>query len=81
MKEDNWVYILNSKNEDNKNIIDISGLTEQQRDLIGDYLVSLKNTNQLSEDEENREDSFEECESYSNDARPSLNPRFDYSFE
>ena len=40
--------------------------------------ISLKHTNQLSEDEENREDSFEECESYSNDARPSLNPRFDY---
>ena len=43
--------------------------------------ISLKRTNQLSEDEENREDSFEECESYSNDARPSLNPRFDYLFK
>lgn len=43
--------------------------------------LSRKHTNQLSENEENREDSFEECESYSNDARPSLNPRFDYSFE
>ena len=42
---------------------------------------SLKHTNQLSEDEENREDSFEESESYSNDARPCLNPRFDNSFE
>ena len=42
--EANWVCILNSKYEDNKNIIEISGLTEHQRDLIGNYLVSLKNT-------------------------------------
>ena len=40
--------------------------------------LSRKHTNQFSEDEENIEDSFKECE---NDARPSLNPRFDYSFE
>ena len=39
--------------------------------------ISSKSTNQFSDDEEFREDSFEECENFPSDTRPSLNPRYE----
>ena len=39
--------------------------------------LSLRSTNQYSEDEDYQEDSFEECDSPSDEARPSLNPRYE----
>ena len=40
--------------------------------------LSSKSTNQFSDDEDFQEDSFEECENFQVDTRPSLNPRYEY---